>query len=552
MENQNTDKKSLKVIVDRTADWNELAKDCVCFANGQGGRLLIGLEDDDNMPPAGQTISNDLIDRLRKRINELTVNVQVLPRIETAENGAQFIEVTIPRSPSVASTCDGRYFLRIGKACQPVLGDDVLRLAEERPGMAWETLTSLGVPRPAADIGKLKTFVDGIRSSDRVKPSVKDKSPDELLTHYGLATGELLTHLGILVLGTAFDRARLGTAPVVQFIKYDDQGQKVNKVLWDDYSLSPIELVDAVWRDVPDFRESYEVAEGMFRRSIPAFDEKVIRELLVNALVHRPYTQRGDIFLNLHPDRLEVVNPGRLPLGVTPQNILHASRRRNDGLARVFHDLKLMEKEGSGFDLMYDRMLSSGRPAPILVEGSDRVSVTIQRRIIKPQLISLLEEADKRFQLSQRERIALGVLAQGEGMTARMLAAALEVGGLDALNLWLGRLLDFGLVNTSGKTKGQRYFASPEWLRGVQLDQKTTLSRIPPHRLQALILEDLARYPDSSSGDINRRIGAEISARTVKRALDRLVGDSRVEFNGERRWRRYRLVSLEAKGQMQE
>ncbi len=54
---------------------------------------------------------------------------------------------------------------------------------------------------------------------------------------------------------------------------------------------------------------------------------------------------------------------GRLTLDVTPQNILHASRRRNEGLACVFHDLGLMEKEGSGFDMLYDRLLSSGRPA---------------------------------------------------------------------------------------------------------------------------------------------------------------------------------------------
>ena len=51
-----------------------------------------------------------------------------------------------------------------------------------------------------------------------------------------------------------------------------------------------------------------------------------------------------------------------LPLGVTPRNILHASRRRNEGLARIFHDLGLMEREGSGFDLIYDRLLSQGRP----------------------------------------------------------------------------------------------------------------------------------------------------------------------------------------------
>ena len=73
--------------------------------------------------------------------------------------------------------------------------------------------------------------------------------------------------------------------------------------MWDDFSLSPVELVDAIWQTIPDFRESYEVAEGLFRRSVPAYDEKVIRELLVNALVHRPYTQRGDLFLNLHADR---------------------------------------------------------------------------------------------------------------------------------------------------------------------------------------------------------------------------------------------------------
>jgi len=308
------------------------------------------------------------------------------------------------------------------------------------------------------------------------------------------------------------------------------------------FSLSPIELVDVVWREVQDFRESYEVAEGLYRRQVPAYDEKVVRELLVNALVHRPYTQQGDIYLNLYPDRLEVVNPGRLPLGVTPRNMLHASRRRNEGLARVFHDLGLMEREGSGFDLIYDRLLSQGRPAPVPEEGADWVKVTIQRRIVKPELIKLLEEADKSFQLSQRERITLGILAQTEGLTAEMLAQALEVTEAGDLKPWLGRLLDLGLVETSGRTRALKYFVTSAWLRDAQLDRKTTLTRITPHRLHALILEDLTRYPSSSSGDINRRIGAEISARTLKRALDQLVEEGRVNFAGERRWRRYSLV----------
>jgi ATP-dependent DNA helicase RecG len=91
----------------------------------------------------------------------------------------------------------------------------------------------------------------------------------------------------ILLLGHRFDRARLGTAPVIQAICHEDQGVKVNKFCWDDHALSPLVLPDAIWEELSDFRESYEVPEGMFRTQVPAYEEAVVRELLVNALVHR-------------------------------------------------------------------------------------------------------------------------------------------------------------------------------------------------------------------------------------------------------------------------
>ena len=245
LEDQHTDLKSLRTITAKNAEWNSLAQDCVCFANGSGGRLLIGIEDGETLPPAGQVVPPELVDRLRKRIGELTVNVQALPSLKRAENGGEYIELTIDRSPGVASTRDGRYFLRVGDTCQPVLGDDVLRLANERPGRPWETMES-DVPRGSTDAGKLNRFVAGIRGSDRLKDSVKEKSPDELLTHYGLAQGATLTRLGVLLLGSTASRRELGTAPIVQAIKYDEQGQKINKWVWDDCELSPIELVDAI------------------------------------------------------------------------------------------------------------------------------------------------------------------------------------------------------------------------------------------------------------------------------------------------------------------
>ena len=536
------DYKSLRAVVGKTADFSEIAKDCVAFANSAGGQLRIGIEDGESRPPARQRVPASLLDLLRKRISELTVNVQAAPQIVGDDNGGEFVVLSVSRSMGVASTSDGRYFIRVGDTCQPVVGDDVLRLANERPAMPWEAMATLPVTRSAADSAKVKAWAATIHASDRVKSSVKEKSDDELLEHYGLIHGGILTNLGVLMLGTRADRARLGTAPVVQAIKYDERGVKVGKHVWDDYALTPWELIDAVWQEVPDFRETYELPEGMFRTAIPAFEEVVVRELLVNALVHRPYTQRGDIFVNLHPDRLEVVNPGRLPLGVTPQNILHASRRRNDGMARIFHDMRLMEREGSGFDLIYEHLLASGRGAPVATEGADSVHVTIPRRVVQPGVIRLLAQADQKYQLSQRERIVLGLVGQTEGLSATEVVKRLELEEPAALRSWITRLLQFGLLETSGRTKATRYFVPASLLRTAGLDKRTTLTRMQPHRLRALVQEDVGRFPNSSISEIHRRVAPEISARTIKRVIQHLLEDGHLIASGERRWRRYQAA----------
>jgi ATP-dependent DNA helicase RecG len=178
----------------------------------------------------------------------------------------------------------------------------------------------------------------------RISDFVKEKTDKELLEHYFFVIDNHLTNLGILWIGKREHRARLLYAPSIQFIKYDELEQKVNKQLWDDFYLNPKEQIQAIWTQVADFKEGIEFPDGIFRKKIANYDEVVVRELLANAIVHRPYTIRGDIFINLYIDRLEVHNPGLLPVGVSPQNILHRSVQRNAHLAKVFYDLKLMEK----------------------------------------------------------------------------------------------------------------------------------------------------------------------------------------------------------------
>ncbi|MEW6703346.1 MAG: hypothetical protein AB1430_00660 [Pseudomonadota bacterium] len=87
-----------------------------------------------------------------------------------------------------------------------------------------------------------------------------------------------------------------------------------------------------------------------------------------------------------------------------------------------------------------------------------------------------------------------------------------------------------------------RYFITPELLQALDFRATTTLKRIEPHRLAALVLEDLQRYPGSAISAVHQRVGAEIHPKQVKRAVDELIARGDVRFEGDKRWRRYWAV----------
>lgn len=544
-ETQHIEKKSLRVIAGINPDWKELAKDCVCFANARGGTIYIGIENNDALPPASQKIDNELPARVRKRISESTVNVATHAELIVAENGGEYIELRIlPSASTIASTTDGRYYIRISDDCKPVLPDELSRLYTDKSAFQWETKVGRSVSKSEIDEEKLQQFFLDVRASDRVSEFVKQKSPEELIDHYLMCEGNYLTNLGILWIGKRNDRAKLLYAPVIQFLKFDESGTRINKIVWDDFSLNPKEMIEAVWSQIPDWKEGVEVSDGIFRKFIANYEQEVIRELIANSLVHRPYTTRGDIFINLYADRLEVHNPGLLPLGVTPKNMLHKTVRRNEHLAKVFYDLKLMEREGSGFDKMYEILLSNGKQVPLPSEGEDRVTITVRKRILKNEVVKLVSRANEEFQLRQREIICLGLIAQHTSLSAIEFSNVLNLPQQNAIRDWLGRLLDLELIQNKGKTKGVEYFVNPEFLKRVDFKGKTNLKKIEDHRLKELIYQDIQTYPNSSVADIHQRIGPEIAIRKVKATLYQMVDEKKLAFSGDRKWRRYSIYKV--------
>jgi len=200
-----------------------------------------------------------------------------------------------------------------------------------------------------------------------------------------------------------------------------------------------------------------------------------------------------------------------------------------------------MEREGSGFDRMYEVLLSQGRKLPDLREGHDRVEVTIYRQILSQAVIDMLAIGDQQYQLSQREKITLGLLAQTESLSARDLAQQLTLSETSMVAAWLGRLLDLGLVKQTGRTQGTRYYVNPAILRAIVEGRRTTLQLIEPHRLQALIVEDLRRHPQSSISDIHSRTAPELPRSQIRRSLKILIDQGQVEPMGQNRGRRYIL-----------
>ena len=538
-ETQNIEKKSLKLVTGSSANFEELAKDCVSFANARGGTIYIGLENSETLPLASQIIDANLPDKVRKRISELTINVGTYTQLITAENGGQFIELKILHSAStIASTTDGRYYLRISDTCTPLPPDELMRLMTDKPSFTWET-KQVRIHKADTDPQKLQQLVSDVRASNRVSDFIKQKAPQELLEYYLMADGEFLTNLGVLWVGKRTDRAKLLYAPVIQFLKYDENENRVNKIVWDDFSLNPKELIEAIWTQIPDWKEGIEVSDGIFRKFVANYEEDVIRELLANALVHRPYSTRGDIFINLYADRLEVHNPGRLPIGVTPENILHKTVKRNEHLAKVFYDLKLMEREGSGYDKMYEILLSNGKQVPIPFEGDDRVTVTIKKHIIKTEVVKLVSRANEEFQLRQKEIICLGLIAQHTSLSATEFSRVLNLPQQNAIRDWLGRLPELGIINSKGKTKGVEYFINPEFLQKLDFKGKTSLKKIETHRLRELIYQDVSTYPKSSIGDIHQRIGTEIPYRKLKAQLYNMLEIGELNSIGKLKGRKY-------------
>lgn len=391
-ERQNVEYKSLQKI--RTGDkgFRALAETCVALANAQGGNIYIGYDDKKKQPLPGQIIEQKELNDSVSKLRSLCFNVALAAsEIMADENGSQYFIITVsPSLKTIATTSDGKIYIRIADKCEPVRSEDLQRLGEEKGTYQWE-IVKTKIPVAEVHRHNLSILATDIRNSKRVRQHVQQMDDVELAEYYHLIDEGFLTHLGVLWLGTTKERGNLSYPITVQYIVYDELENKVRKEEWHDNMLNPKELLLDIEKKSIELTYSYEFPNGLFRKTIRRYHKDVVRELLINAFAHKSYTISSDIMIEVYPDRLEIASPGGLPFGVTKDNILHARHRRNPHLIDLFYVLELMEGEGSGYDLIYELNAKEAKMQPQLYSSFNEVRVIQNANIVNTDLLPLLD-----------------------------------------------------------------------------------------------------------------------------------------------------------------
>ncbi|MDA3892067.1 MAG: putative DNA binding domain-containing protein [Salinivirgaceae bacterium] len=543
IEDKNKDYKSLRKVTGKSADLKKLAETCVCFANAQGGEIIIGIEDKNSEPPKNQTVNQEVLNKVVSTLRSLTDGVGIVnPEIINHSNGSQYFVLKImPSTRTIATTSSGKVFIRVSDNCFPVGNEELTDLAAEKTAFQWEIIAPQKVTLANGDQIKITNLLNDLRTSDKVSDFIKDKENLEILEFYQLINEQgLLTNLGILWLGTPAQRARLSYPVTVQYIVYNELAVKIRKYEWHFHLHSPKELLLEIEKEAVELTYNTEIPDGLFRKNIRQYPKEVVRELLINAIAHKKYTISGDVFIEVYPNKLTITSPGGFPLGITKDNILHERHRRNPHLIQLLSSLKLMEGEGSGYDLVYEKLAMDAKPLPEIENAFNKVAVTVYSSSINPNVISILDYIDKHFKLTQREYISLGIIATEKKILSTQLAIKLQLNTDDKMRSWIGTLVNKGIIATQGIKKGTEYLLNPELFKQAKLDIAPSLKTLEPYKLEALIVEGLKYNGTSGLSDIQTRL-VEVPADDIKKTVYRMVDNGTLVTEGAKRNRTYNL-----------
>jgi len=436
----------------------------VCMANGGGGTVIFGVNDKAvgrsnailGVPPEID------INRLKKAVYDSTDPklTPVFQELSVPEGTGRLIVMQIyPGLPPYTDT-QGRGKIRIGTDCQPLTGT-LRRQVMVETGETDFTATLVS-DRPESLISA--AAMERLREAARRENAPDDllRRPDrELLSTLGLIRDGRMLKASVLLTGTENAIREHFPGYVWTHLRMASDTDYSDRA--DGYDTVPIALeriLDRIMAENPITT----IPQGLFHFEIRTYPEIALREALLNAFVHADYRIHGPIMIKQFRDRLEISNPGGLPGGITPDNILrHEPVPRNPALVDALTRLRLVNRSNLGVRRMYQALLIEGKEPPIIIDEGDAVRVIFRASDLSVSFrLFVAEEADKGRILTVEDLLIIQYLLRHLEIDTAMAARITQQSESDARETLSRMELDLGYLERGGSGRGTYWNLCPD------------------------------------------------------------------------------------------
>lgn len=478
-----------------------IAEAVICFANGNGGHIVVGAADRVKGRDAFSGTTMDA-EHLRRRILQLT-NPPIMVEIEVLEEPARLLVIRVPRGIEVYADQSGRAKRRVGTDCLPLSPAQLATLRDERRGYDWSDEPT---DRVVADIQA--TAMEMAREG-------LSRFSDQRVELLRLSDADLLRALGVLRTDGFLNRAGellfCAELPPRDRFVYLYRPTPGGEAQVHDRFVSPLivafqrimERIGARRRETP-----LTLPDGQ-QIALQDFPEAAVREGISNALCHRDFRLGEPVLIEHSPDMLLITSPGPLVSGVTLDNIITTpARPRNPALARAARMLGLAEETGRGVDRMIREMVRSGHRPPEFSETDGNVRLALLAGSANTSLARFLAQLPKDEREDTDTVLLLLHMCENRSISIAR-AASLFQRNVDEAVLVLRRLSvdPPGLIQATRRTaqrSQQNFVLRGEVLRG---------------------LGTAVRYNRASTEELDRKVVAHIKeyGRITNRTLQNML-----------------------------
>lgn len=497
-----------------------LADAAVCFANAQGGTIVLGV-DDKAESRSGALVGVDAsltIDVVRKGIFDRTRPNLTVHAEERREDGARLLVLSVFEGIEFYANAKGLATRRLGAECLPFPPEQQVEVRRARGQLDWSSEPSDVTERDLsqAEFERVRTLL--VRAGRQELAQLRDQL---LLAAMGLLTdGGRLTHAAVSLFGSE-DAIRSGL-PSAGF-SYQYRPAPGREATFATRSSRGIPAMVDVCLELIEARAQTRPLNLAGGVQLPLVDypRDAVREVLVNAFVHRSFSGSGTVDIEHSPDRLTIRSPGGLVAGVTPENILtHPSTPRHRLLGEAVGLLRLAERTGQGIDRAYREMLRIGKEPPVIDDDGLSVRASLAGGIGNDAFVRFVQDLPEAIGTDVEVLITLSLLRTSTSVEAGVLAVAIQRTPAEAQEV-LARVAEpgIGLLEPTRRTL-RKAFPTYRLRSGplAALARAVTYRRRTIDQIDEKVIEHVAEY-------------GFVTNRTLQRMFDRDLYGSRNLLN---------------------